>query len=346
MKATTLQSDRTVTTYARVALAALGKERWPAASEVVGTDVSAFMVEPYLDIEHHHRLLQHLVDVLGMTRAAQLYWSRTRLSMMGPAATLVLSAPTVRDAVTNAIKITRLQSGVTINVWQDGGALWISDKPADGSMLAEIPGCWGVYAVVIVRLFCEIMQMACTDDFSDFEVHIPVPRPYEAAFTQTAVLPTLVWDSPWEGIVGKWPARVLDMPTLNGNPATYEISQQYLQNWLNTPGAPMFTPTPIETLVISEIEMLNPHIVDQELVCKRLAMSPAKLRRELAAEGTTFQDVRNQTWLKMAKQQLQYGQSKAQVADFLGKDPSNFGTWFDRQNDGQSLQEYIDTLSG
>lgn len=83
-------------------------------------------------------------------------------------------------------------------------------------------------------------------------------------------------------------------------------------------------------------------------VAAELALAPRTLRRRLASEGTSYQQLLEQWRVEMAEQYLRTSKlSVQQISDLLGyNDPANFSRAFRRQHAGLSPLRFRQSVSG
>ena len=334
----------TNTTYIRLCVALLERDGGERARQDLcdrlrhGT-VDSYMEKEFVHIEDHHIALEYLCERIGTTRAALEFLQRVRLSYMGPAATLVLGAPTVRDAVINAVKLTRLQAGVTVRAEVTPKGMTILDRPRD-DLVAEFPRAVHIYIATITAIMAEIMKAGAHDYLDECVISVPWPRPRNAGIAEAMLGGVRIeWDSKGPDVSGFWPAKVLDAPILTGSPSTYAISEAYLDSYLNNPDAPKMVDTPFTSVVQTEIEMMPVEDISLDRVAERMHMSASGLRKKIASEGVSFTDAKNAVLLERAKRMAREGATKTEAATALDKAQSNFGVWFEDQA-GVSYAEY------
>ena len=130
----------------------------------------------------------------------------------------------------------------------------------------------------------------------------------------------------------------LDSPLSTGNPELYKVCAEHCKEVLqHLPNAgPLYSS-------LRDLFLSGPgSLPDLHVAASKLGMSESNLRRKLRADGTNYQDLKDQFRLDLSFQLLTSGHmTPKEVAYFLGfTTPSSFYRTFKRWT-GQTVREYL-----
>jgi AraC-like DNA-binding protein len=200
-----------------------------------------------------------------------------RLSMHGYLGFAAWSAPTVRaatDLMVQFLPIVTTAIGMRVRV--DG---------RDGSIIVEEHADFGsARDIVLLAILVGLKQMASAGtgrDLSGGFIDLALPRPAYAE-RAVALVPALRFDQPLTRLV--FPATRLDLPYTMSDPIALQLAKEHCERELNALGLDGRLAGRVRTLVARS----KAGFPSLQQVAASLAVSARTLKRQLAAEGSSF----------------------------------------------------------
>jgi AraC-like DNA-binding protein len=259
-----------------------------------------------------------------------------RVSAHGMLGVAALSAPTLRQGCELTVQFAPiLTTALTIRFEVEGSdASLIFEENADfgaareSLLLAALIGCWQVSIGTTGR------------DVGGF-AELALPAPPHHAQLQAVGLNRLRYGQPRHRLV--WDASTLDTPLTQADPVVLELARDQCERILASRGPAAGTTERVRSLIIHA----RGRPIALERVAEVLKTSPRTLKRQLAAEGTSFSALVDEERRQQAMILLRSsGSSLKDVADRLGyANLANFTRAFHRWT-GTTPSEHRSTPAG
>jgi AraC-like DNA-binding protein len=314
-----------LSTYARRGIHLL-RQRWPNIDKHFNErdiDVDRINSEMTCTPEDLNAVMDLLVDKMGVS-ASFLFAREIRLSYMGPAAAVMLSAPNVQAALAWAVRVTNNESGTRVKMFVingDAELTWEMDKNLTA-------GCRECAIMATAKIASEILAQGCDG--------VPIRKCVLTLPTDCVVAADLI-SGALNNITINWcgtskemglhvPAAFLKQRLINSDELVYKVSKEYAELFFDSITAKdnkSYTRTVIDT-----VRQMDPLDVDLKSTAKEIGQSETAFKDRLRTEGSTFTEARNEAWMQIALRLAEGGASRVDAADHFGKSSANFGEWF------------------
>lgn len=265
------------------------------------------------------RLLDLSAKLSARPDFAVLLGDRRRLATLGPISIAVREEPDLRhvlqvltDHVVTYNEALRMhldesEGTATVRLWLELG----------------VPAPLGQATTFAVAALNGVIRAGADDAWRPLGAHFPYSAPADVSAYRNAFGPGVHFDQPFAGLTLR--TRDLANPNRLSDPLLRPYARQFLETTVARRG-PSVT-TRVTELV--ELLLISGHC-SLTAVAKALQVDPRTLRRHLAAEGTTFTAIVDDTRAAMAERHLgSGGQPLTEIAYLLGFDtPAAFSRWF------------------
>lgn len=294
--------------------------------------------EPDYTLSFHVRsqLLARCAQATRCPHFGLMVGQRAGLGSFGLLGYLMQSAPDLRTAATLGVRLFKLHNPNSTS------ALVVRRSTATFSHTLFELGTEGRAQVIdlSVGILVNSLRTLCGPGANPIEVRIAHSRPRTVAPFNDFVRARVTFDSPDTAVV--IPAAWLDQPLPTADPLLHQLMQQRVEELQSQAGE----------AVAAQLRRVLPALIDARSAvvseaAARLGLGVRTLNRRLAAEGTTFARLRDETRHSMAVQLLRGTKLQAaEIAEKLGYANASAFTSAFRRWSGQPPSHWRDPPSG
>lgn len=235
-----------------------------------------------------------------------------------------LASRTLLESLQRLVRYTRLLTTAPVELsLEESDDKWtLSDRV----MKRGIPGADKISVDAFLMAIVGLCRQASNKHFCPVEVHLRKPAGDHAdAYIRNFECPVF-FDSEIDSI--SFDKAALEAPLPGDNLELALVNDRIAEEYIEA-----LDPNTVSTAVRKLlIELLPSGDASQQIIAKQMNRSLSTLQRQLAAEGTNYKDIREQTRRELAEQYVREGRySLSQIAYLLGfSDQSNFSRAFRR----------------
>ena len=317
--------------YSRLAIHML-RQRWASTDAdlaEIGVDVDQIFTSAVCPLESHVAVFALLCSESRLGNSASyLFARRLRLSYMGPSAAMMLSAPTIKEALTRGVQITNATVPHLNNALYDlgGNTIEVVWRAMPDNVFYEDGYMKELQMLSTAKITAEILAVAAGGiSTHTCTFYFPVKRP-PASDLVASILNgiNVVWDDTEPTMRLCVTRDFAEQPLMNSSPDVYAQSMIYAETYFAS-----LQKKDINTrLALDAIRSMPPSQVSLRSVARSLNVSESVLKDRLRTEGTTFTSLRNEAHIEVAIRLARQGASRAKAADHFNKSSANFGEWF------------------
>jgi len=287
------------------------------------SDLSLKMIEDVdtrVSFRQKLTIFDNIIRITNQPEMGLLAGSKAQFSDFGFYGYAVISSETMLEAIELGFKYIRLAGPVLRKKFSliDGKGLFEAYDLLDLGPL--LPFCTEYWFASINALCSE----ALGKPFPNTLIRMPFPEPDHAHLYESIFGCPIEYNA--DSIQWFFDADVLNEPVPHANPVTVKMCIQSCDDMLKT----LENPNNIGQKISGFLLESTGQLPDIEEVSSRLNMSSRHLRRQLKDEGTSFQQILDETRLAMAKQYLKQTELTVdEIASRIGfSEGSNFRVAF------------------
>lgn len=277
--------------------------------------------EGHLSLAQFERLVRVALEDTGDPALGLHFGERLKFTTHGPLSQAAVSCANIREALELLIKYYRIRfASIDLRFFVDGSEAVIS--------LDEQLGLGDLKPFLVEALFVSIMDVNMllfgTKLLHGGSCRISYPEPAYGDQYRRYFYDALSFDTGVNEL--RFQADNLGLPLALANPVAKRLAEQKCEEEL----ASLQTREPAIARVRRILESAGERLPGMEEVAERLFMSSRTLRRQMQAEGVSFNDLLAEIRMERAKRLLREGHRGIDdIAHSLGySDPSNFGRAF------------------
>ncbi len=288
-----------------------------------------------LPIWHTYKLMEAASELAESKAFALHMGENTDSKSLGIFGNIIMNCRTIRSMVDPLVRYYKIARELTkIDTREDKSLFYLSfEVEAPKSIEHHIVEKFFATAISLIRTFTET-------DANPEEVRFRHSHPgYKDEYQRIFRCP-VIFDHFENVICIK--KEYLDVEYPRHNPDLKEILSNHAENLLNRHLLDSYFHAQVRKVII---EHLHKGFISIDMISDYFNMSRWTLNRKLSKEGTSFQDILNQTREELAVSYLKYSRfTNTEISFLLGfSDPYSFPKAFKRWY-GKSVSEYRDTL--